>query len=105
MGIDYEQVRAVVEQTFGVGALESAPDRRAASVTDRRPPFTPEAKHALELALRVATELHHQRILPAHLALALLHLDNELISRILEQADSTPVALTAAILIRTTDDA
>lgn len=61
----------------------SAPDRRAASAADRRPPFAPEAKRALELAQRVATELHHQRILPAHLALALLRLENELVSRVL----------------------
>jgi ATP-dependent Clp protease ATP-binding subunit ClpA len=105
VGIDYEQVRAIVEQTFGAGALESAPDRRAPSGTDRRPPFTPEAKRTLELALRVASELHNKRILSAHLALALLRLDNELVSQVLDQAGVTPAALSAAILVRITDAA
>lgn len=40
IGIDYEDVRATVEKTFGPGALESAPDRRVRSGSTRRPPFT-----------------------------------------------------------------
>jgi len=64
IGIDFEGVRAVVEETFGSGSLKSAPDRRAAATKTRRPPFTPEAKQALELSLRVALELHDRRIRP-----------------------------------------
>jgi len=41
IGIDFEGVRAVVEETFGSGSLKSAPDRRAAATKTRRPPFTP----------------------------------------------------------------
>src|ERR1039458_5022467 len=37
IGIDYEDVRATVEKTFGPGALESAPDRRVRSGSTRRP--------------------------------------------------------------------
>ena len=33
IGVDYDGIRVATEQTFGAGALESAPDRR---FTDRR---------------------------------------------------------------------
>ncbi|MGW4125723.1 Clp protease N-terminal domain-containing protein [Nocardia sp. NPDC004711] len=105
VGIDYEQVRAAAEETFGVGALDSAPDRRASSTPSRRPPFTDAAKLALELSLRVSIELHHQRVDPAHLALALLRLDDELVSQVLNKAGTKPTALCAAILIVLTEAA
>ncbi|MEC3918877.1 Clp protease N-terminal domain-containing protein [Nocardia sp. CDC160] len=98
VGIDYDQVRAAAEETFGVGALDSAPDRRASSTANQRPPFTDAAKLALELSLRVSTELHHRRVHPAHLVLALLRLDDELVSQILNKAGTTPTALSAATL-------
>ena len=49
IGIDYEGVRAAVDETFGPGALEAAPDRRVFSSSKRKPPFTPEAKRSLQL--------------------------------------------------------
>src|SRR5664279_1464324 len=76
IGIDYEEVRQAVEQTFGAGALESAPDRRVATKTRGRPRMTPEAKKSLELALRVVRELHQDRIRPEHLLLGLIRLDD-----------------------------
>ncbi|WP_327139030.1 Clp protease N-terminal domain-containing protein [Nocardia sp. NBC_01327] len=105
VGIDYEQVRAAAEETFGVGALDSAPDRRASSAPGRRPPFTDAAKLALELSLRVSIELHHRRVDPTHLVLALLRLDDELVSQVLDKAGATPAALSSAILILLTDAA
>lgn len=100
IGIDYEGVRAAVEETFGSGALETAPDRRVRPGGSRRPRFTPEAKRSLELALRVAKELHHDRMMPGHLLLGLLRLDNEFVSRAIEQSDTTIAALSATVLAR-----
>jgi ATP-dependent Clp protease ATP-binding subunit ClpA len=99
IGIDYDAVRATVEQNFGPGALEAAPDRRAAA-GPRKPPFTPEAKRSLELALRVAIELHAERIVPGHLVLGLLRLDNERIVAAVEQSGTTIPAVSAAVLTR-----
>jgi ATP-dependent Clp protease ATP-binding subunit ClpA len=108
IGIDYEGVRAAVEETFGPGALDTAADRRVSTTKTRKPRFTPGAKRSLELSLRVAVELSPRhgvftsaektRITPGHLLLGLLRLDSELVSSILEQADVTVAALSAAVL-------
>ena len=99
IGIDYEAVRSTVEQNFGPGALDAAPDRRVASGPGR-PPYSPEAKRSLELALRVAIELHAKQIAPGHLLLGLLRLDDEQVVGAVEQSGSTVVALSAAVLTR-----
>jgi ATP-dependent Clp protease ATP-binding subunit ClpA len=99
IGIDYEEVRATVERNFGPGALDAAPDRRVGAGS-RRPPFTPDAKRSLELALRVAIELHFQRIVPGHLLLGLLRLDNEDVVAAIEQSGTTVAALSAMVLTR-----
>jgi ATP-dependent Clp protease ATP-binding subunit ClpA len=98
IGIDFEGVRAIVEETFGTGALKSAPDRRANATNVHRPPFTPEAKRSLELSLRVALELHDRRIRPGHLLLGLLRLDNDFISIVVQQSDASVAGLSAAVL-------
>jgi ATP-dependent Clp protease ATP-binding subunit ClpA len=98
IGIDFEGVRAVVEETFGSGSLESAPDRRSAANKIHRPPFTPEAKRALELSLRVALELHDRRIRPGHLLLGLFRLDNDFISIVVQQSGATIAGISAAVL-------
>ena len=98
IGIDFEGVRAVVEETFGSGSLKTAPDRRAAATKPRRPPFTPEAKQALELSLRVALELHDRRIRPGHILLGLFRLDNDFISIVVRQNGATIAGLSAAVL-------
>ncbi|MGH3412444.1 MAG: Clp protease N-terminal domain-containing protein [Marmoricola sp.] len=100
IGVDYDGIRDAAEQTFGPGALESAPDRRAGAHRVRKPRFTPEAKRSLELALRAATELHHKRIDPGHLVLGLLRLDNEFVCGTIERSGTTPAALSAAVLAR-----
>jgi ATP-dependent Clp protease ATP-binding subunit ClpA len=102
IGIDYDDVASVVEQTFGAGALESAPDRRVPAGRARRPRFTREAKHSLELGLRVAVELHHKRIEPGHLLLGLLRLDDDFVSGIVEESGTTVAALSASVLTRLT---
>jgi hypothetical protein len=108
IGIDYEGVREAVEETFGAGALDAAPDRRMSTTKTRKPRFTPGAKRSLELSLRVAVELSPRhglftstekaRIMPGHLLLGLLRLDSELVSGILQHAEVTVAALSAAVL-------
>jgi hypothetical protein len=88
-----------VERNFGLGALDAAPDRRVAAGSRRRP-FTPDAKRSLELALLVAVELHFHRIVPGHLLLGLLRLDNEDVVAVIEQSGTTVAALSAAVLTR-----
>jgi ATP-dependent Clp protease ATP-binding subunit ClpA len=98
IGIDYDGVRAAVEATFGPGALDNAPDRRVPASRTRQPPFTPNAKHSLELALRAAQELHQEQIVPGHLLLGLLRLDNDFVSDLIEESGSTIAVLAAAVL-------
>jgi ATP-dependent Clp protease ATP-binding subunit ClpA len=102
IGIDYEGVQSAVEQTFGAGALESAPDRRAPSGRIRKPRFTPDAKRSLELSLRVAQELHDKRIEPGHLLLGILRLDNDLVSSVIEKSETDVATLSAGVLTQLT---
>jgi ATP-dependent Clp protease ATP-binding subunit ClpA len=71
LGIDLESVRRETDATFGRGALARA---------GRRPrkghvPFTPDAKKALELALREALRLGDKGIDGSHLLLGILRAD------------------------------
>jgi ATP-dependent Clp protease ATP-binding subunit ClpA len=100
IGIDYDRVKNAVDETFGEGALESSPDRRVRATTGRRPPFTTEAKRSMELSLRVALELHDRRIRPGHLLLALLRLDDDAISRVVEEHGVSVAGLSATVLQR-----
>jgi ATP-dependent Clp protease ATP-binding subunit ClpA len=100
IGIDYDRVKSAVDETFGEGALESSPDRRVRAASGRRPAFTVEAKRSLELSLRVALELHDRRIRPGHLLLALLRLNDESISRVVEQQGVSVAGLSANVLQR-----
>ena len=97
VGVDYEEIRAAVDQTFGAGALESAPDRRVSAGRGRKPRFAPETKKSLELGLRVAIELHSKRIQPGHLLLGLLRLDDEFVTGTLERAGSSVGEMSAAV--------
>ena len=86
IGIDYEGVRAAAEETFGPGALESAPDRRVAAGFRPRPRFTPSAKESMRLAHHIAVrELHHNSLMPGHVLLGLLRLDDEFVQSVLDQ--------------------
>ncbi|MHB1930203.1 MAG: Clp protease N-terminal domain-containing protein [Acidimicrobiales bacterium] len=100
VGVDYQEVQAAVAATFGPGALDAAPDRRALTTRTRKPPFTPEAKRSLELALRSAQELHHHSIRPGHLLLGLLRLNAEVVLEVVEQSDTDLAGLSAAVLAR-----
>jgi ATP-dependent Clp protease ATP-binding subunit ClpA len=70
VGIDLDAVRRAADAAFGPGALDRAGPGRA-----RRPGrvgFTPDAKKALELALRAAVALRHRRISGGHLLIGLI---------------------------------
>jgi ATP-dependent Clp protease ATP-binding subunit ClpA len=97
IGIDFDGVQAAVEATFGPGALEDAPNRRLPA-RGRRPPFTTDAKRCIQQGLRVAVELHHDRIAPGHLLLGLLRLDSEFVSSTVVASGSSTAALSAAVL-------
>lgn len=76
IGVDLDEVRRRTEASFGPGALE----RRRRWYGRRRAracglPFMPEAKQALELALREAIRLDQRSIGPEHVLLGLLRLD------------------------------
>ncbi len=98
IGIDYGGVRAAVEATFGPGALDNAPDRRVPASRTRQPPYTPNAKRSLELALLAARELRQDQVVPGHLLLGLLRLDNDFVSNLIEESGTTIAALSAAVL-------
>jgi ATP-dependent Clp protease ATP-binding subunit ClpA len=82
VGIDLDEVRRTVEETFGSGALErGATDAgwsRAGHV-----PLTPRSKKSLELALREAIHLGHRSIGTEHLLLGLVREDGCSAARIL----------------------
>jgi ATP-dependent Clp protease ATP-binding subunit ClpA len=76
IGVDLDEVRRRTEASFGPGALERHRrwrGRRRTRVCGL--PFLPEAKRALELALREAIRLDRRSIGPEHVLLGLLRLD------------------------------
>lgn len=77
VGIDLDEVRRSVEETFGPGAL----DRGRGS--PGHIPFTPGAKKALQLALREAIALGHRHIGTEHVLLGLVRDERSSAVRIL----------------------
>jgi ATP-dependent Clp protease ATP-binding subunit ClpA len=81
VGIDLDEVRRTVEESFGPGALErstSGGPHGAGHV-----PFTAGAKKALELALREAIHLGHRSIGTEHLLLGLVRDEGRSAAKIL----------------------
>jgi ATP-dependent Clp protease ATP-binding subunit ClpA len=71
LGIDLDAVRRQAEVVFGPEALERAGATRRGHI-----PFTPDAKKALELALREAIRLKQKTIHSGHLVLGILRADS-----------------------------
>jgi ATP-dependent Clp protease ATP-binding subunit ClpA len=71
LGIDLDAVRRHADAVFGPDALERASRTRRGHI-----PFTPDAKKALELALREAIRLEQRSIHSPHLLLGILRADN-----------------------------
>jgi ATP-dependent Clp protease ATP-binding subunit ClpA len=75
LGIDLDEIRRRVEETFGPGALEStrAAGRRARRRAWGHLRFTADAKKTLELAVREAVRRGDRSIGTEHLLLGFLH--------------------------------
>lgn len=97
VGIDLDEVRRTVEETFGPGALERAATAGGRSWSGHVP-FTPGAKKALELALREAIHLGHRWIGTEHLLLGLVRDDGCSAARILAARGADRERVRAAVL-------
>jgi ATP-dependent Clp protease ATP-binding subunit ClpA len=97
VGIDLDEVRRTVEQTFGSGALERGATAGARSWAGHVP-FTRGSKKALELALREATHLGHRAIGTEHLLLGLVRDDGCSAARILAARGADRERVRAAVL-------
>jgi len=71
VGIDLDEVRRTVEETFGPGALDRVP-RVSCGDSGGHMPFTRGAKKSLELALREALQLGHRYVGTEHILLGLV---------------------------------
>jgi hypothetical protein len=98
LGIDLEAVRASAEKTFGPGALDDLAPRAGRR---RKPlghvPFDPESKKLLEVALREAVRLKHNRIDSGHLLLAVARLDETKAHRALWDAGVGAESIRSAV--------
>ncbi|HEX6498842.1 MAG TPA: Clp protease N-terminal domain-containing protein [Micromonosporaceae bacterium] len=75
LGIDLDEVRAKIEESFGPGALDDLLSTRRRGVRRwfaGRTPFSEHAKKVLALALREAVRLRHNWIDEGHLLLGLI---------------------------------
>jgi ATP-dependent Clp protease ATP-binding subunit ClpA len=95
LGIDLEAVRRRADAVFGPAALE-----RAGRAPKGHIPFTPDAKKALELALREAVRLRQRSIDSGHLMLGLLRAESPG-RALLRQTGVDPDALRQALEERT----
>jgi ATP-dependent Clp protease ATP-binding subunit ClpA len=93
LGIDLDEVRRRVEETFGAGALAARPPGKRQDCSIGR--LTPRAKQAFELALREAQHERSDWITPKHIALGLLRTDG-VAGRLLAHHHVTRTALQAA---------
>jgi ATP-dependent Clp protease ATP-binding subunit ClpA len=92
LGIDLDEIRRRVEATFGPGALE-----RGRPARDGHVPFTPDAKKALELALREAVRLGDRHIGAEHLLLGLVRDDGSEAVAMLRRAGADPERIREAL--------
>ena len=97
VGIDLDEVRRTVEESFGPGALERAATAGGRSWSGHVP-LTPGSKKALELALREAIHLGHRSIGTEHLLLGLVRDDTCSAARILAARGADRERVRAAVL-------
>jgi ATP-dependent Clp protease ATP-binding subunit ClpA len=91
LGIDLDEVRRRVEESFGAGALERG------SRCGGQIPFTPRSKKALELAVRFAKHLGDDFIGTEHLLWALTRVEEGVAARILTERGITRESVESAI--------
>jgi ATP-dependent Clp protease ATP-binding subunit ClpA len=73
IGIDLDEVRRQIEETFGPGALDRTRAGAGLGGPGKHIPFGRDAKKTLEIALREAVLLRHNYIGCEHLVLGMLH--------------------------------
>ena len=93
IGIDLEEVRRRIEESFGPGALDRTPGRCGTS-------FTPKAKQALELARREAKAFGHEYVGTEHLLLGLLQSEGGAGAAVLEALQLDVAVVRHQILAR-----
>lgn len=94
IGIDLDEVRRTVEETFGPNALERSSRRWIAT---GHIPFTAPSKKALELALREAVRLGNRHIGTEHLLLGLVRDERSEATELLLALGVTPARVRDAI--------
>ena len=100
------RVRRRAEETFGPGALErTRAGRRAFGTRIGAIPFTPRAKHALELALRASLARGEREIGGAHVLLGVLDQGENVGLTVLEHLGLSPPTVRGALLARLERDA
>jgi ATP-dependent Clp protease ATP-binding subunit ClpA len=97
VGIDLDEVRRTVEETFGPGALERAATAGGCPWSGHVA-LAPGSKKALELALREAIHLGHRSIGTEHLLLGLVRDDGCSAARILAARGADRERVRAAVL-------
>jgi len=93
IGIDLDEVRRRVEETFGPGALDRASGRSGPGHV----PFTPRSKKSLELALKEAVGRGDDFIGSEHLLLGVARVDGGVACRILSEHGFTHQGLERAV--------
>jgi ATP-dependent Clp protease ATP-binding subunit ClpA len=103
LGIDLDNVRRSVEETFGAGALDIAAragDRARGRQRGGHVPFSPDAKKGLERAVRQALTLGQNRLASEHLLLGVLDVEDGLGAQLLTTLDVDLGRLRAAAIER-----
>lgn len=83
-GIDLDEVRRRVEQTFGPFALDSPPPCPTGT------PISEKAMQALRATPQLARRLGHRKVAPEHLLLALMDDEGTLATRLVRRLGTTP---------------
>lgn len=96
LGIDLDEVRSRVEDTFGPGALTRPTSRRKKNRSHI--PFTRRAKDALASSLIEAKTLRHRHLGPDHILLGLLRDPDALGTRLLEATAGSAGDLTERLV-------
>jgi len=103
LGIDLDDVRRSVEETFGAGALDipaRAGDRARGRQRAGHVPFSPDAKKGLERAVRQALTLGQNRLGSEHVLLGVLDVEDGLGAQLLTTLDVDLGRLRAAAIER-----
>jgi len=92
LGIDLDQVRRAAEAAFGPGALDR-PRRRSRGITHAT--MTPDARKALECALRQVHRDHDRSLRTGHLLIGIIDQGDNTALRVLTAAGADLAALRA----------